>query len=472
MSANHPDNSKSSPAPGDEPLSWGWADLIDFEFFLEQDRGRPLAELDARDRDLVRRVDGEANEATPSGPTTDRRDVFRRWLGHRRGAWGEGNPLPGDMAMEAWRMGQRILVIAGGILGAGAAVQLLRYDGVQPVNVAAYLGWLVLAQILLVLLAAGLFLLRQAGSVTREGAWLTGAVRWAWAGLALRLNRHGLDRISGESRMRVQSFCRGLAGKRSLYGGALLWPLAGAWQRFGVAFNAAALVATLALILFSDRAFGWQSAMPISTEQVSGLVAGLAAPWSWAIPAAAGPTWDQIEGSRIVLKDGIKQLATAHLVSWWPFLSMALLIYGLVPRLVLWAGMSIQSARVLRQLPFHHAVCDRLFARLTAGTMDTSGVGDQPERCALPAEDIAVASGDGVRSWAPVARGMAVVMVNDAMMGPLDTGALKRRIEARLGWGVASVVTWPWDDGERSRILGELGDVRWEDGRAKLVLLE
>jgi hypothetical protein len=72
----------------------------------------------------------------------------------------------------------------------------------------------------------------------------------------------------------------------------------------------------------------------------------------------------QIEGSRMVLKDGIYHLATQDLVSWWPFLCFTVLFYGLLPRAILLITGLMAQLRSLRNLDFSHSACDKLMHRL------------------------------------------------------------------------------------------------------------
>jgi hypothetical protein len=114
------------------------------------------------------------------------------------------------------------------------------------------------------------------------------------------------------------------------------WPLFVQAQLFGIAFNVGLLLVTLFKITTVDLAFGWQTTLQLGAEGLNSVVQLLALPWSWLMPGElASPTLAQIEGSRIILKEGIYHLATENLTSWWPFLLLSLLCYGLLPRLIL-----------------------------------------------------------------------------------------------------------------------------------------
>ena len=107
-------------------------------------------------------------------------------------------------------------------------------------------------------------------------------------------------------------------------------------QACGIAFNLGLLAAMFLKIVTSDIAFGWQSTLQFSAQTLYTIVTTLALPWSWLFTEGSGyPSMAHIEGSRILLKEGIAHLATDSLVSWWPFLVLSLLVYGLGIRLLL-----------------------------------------------------------------------------------------------------------------------------------------
>ena len=135
------------------------------------------------------------------------------------------------------------------------------------------------------------------------------------------------------------------------YGLLLFWPLFSLSQRTLVGFNAGLLGASLFRVTTSDLAFGWQSTIQFSSAALHKMVKILALPWSWLFPEdLAYPSLAAIEGSRIILKDGIYHLATENLVSWWPFLLLCLLVYGLLFRVLLTVFASWCQHRALRNI--------------------------------------------------------------------------------------------------------------------------
>jgi hypothetical protein len=115
----------------------------------------------------------------------------------------------------------------------------------------------------------------------------------------------------------------------------LFWPVFIVLSLGALGLSTGALGGTFFRIMVTDLAFGWQSTLLTSGETVHRLVTWMALPWSWVMPDIFVPTLVQIEGSRIILKEGIVGLASEHLAAWWPFLCMGMLVYALIPRIVL-----------------------------------------------------------------------------------------------------------------------------------------
>ena len=119
-----------------------FSELVDLECLL-------LADRDADPSDLLRR-DGELGERIGAGrETSDRHELFRRWIRARHGSTA---PSPGQCVSAYYRL---IGWIAGAVAlfaGGGTAATLLRYDGSDPVNILGYLVVFVGLQLSLVAL--------------------------------------------------------------------------------------------------------------------------------------------------------------------------------------------------------------------------------------------------------------------------------------------------------------------------------
>jgi len=106
------------------------------------------------------------------------------------------------------------------------------------------------------------------------------------------------------------------------------------WMAF--AFSAGALLSTLTLVVFTDLAFGWSTTLDLGAESVHRITSTASLPWS-GIWADAVPSLDLVERTRHFRVAGPD--AHVHFIdpilfgAWWPFLVMATLTYGALPRL-------------------------------------------------------------------------------------------------------------------------------------------
>jgi len=443
---------------------------MDLEFLLESDRALPGRELDERDQALFRDHIAPQAGGAERPLLANRSWVLRQWVEARR--HGQEASLPGPMLAHAWRLltkfGSVLLLCAG----AGAAAQLLHYDGRQPVNVAAYFAWFVILQVALVLVALGVFWLRRTSFLAAERSLLTGLMGWAWTSLTRWLNRHLLERAPGERRQQLRAFFGTASSRSRPYRLLPVWPLAGLLQWLGICFNVGVLVTTLALVMFSDRAFGWQSAVDVTPEQVHAAIRALALPWSWLFPEGQGaPTLEQVEGSRIILKDGIRRLATANLAAWWPFLCLAVLTYGLVPRVLLLLLCRLQEGRALRRLSFRHVACDRLFERLTAPSVSSQGEGRERERQRLPNEPFQPGA-PLPESTRTAPENGALLLLDPDLHANLDEATLRRALEDRFRLRIVACHPVGLNATELGPVLPELREWPWPQGEATLVVVQ
>ncbi len=149
------------------------------------------------------------------------------------------------------------------------------------------------------------------------------------------------------------------------------WPFFLLSSFFSAAFSAGALGGTLFRVAVSDMAFGWQSTLVTASGRIHGALSIISLPWSWFVPKSlAHPSLEQIEGSRILLKEGIATLATEDLVSWWPFLCLGIFFYAVLPRLVLMLLGFLAQRRAVGQFDFERPRFKKLLVRMQSPIMD------------------------------------------------------------------------------------------------------
>jgi hypothetical protein len=324
-------------------------DIIDLDFLLGLDDDPEKIDTNAiasRDRDIFRQI--------KDGDRLDDAGLIAGWLEYRRllffqktGNGGPGAKLPGTLFDSFYAWIARGLFACGLAAGGMGAYSFLAYHGSRPVNVTLFVVVFILFPALLCLAAALI-----GGHQFRSGPGGS-----SWSGALHRLSmRLFIDRFMG----RMQKWAAPVqkhfpqfstdAGEllhldtRS-FRSILFWPVFIVLSLGALGFSTGALGGTFFRIMVTDLAFGWQSTLLTSGESVHRLVNWMAFPWSWAMPDLFVPTLEQIEGSRIVLKEGLAGLTSEHLAAWWPFLCMGLLVYAIIPRIVI-VGLA-HAARML-----------------------------------------------------------------------------------------------------------------------------
>ena len=352
---------------------WAIADLLDLEYFLVQDAEVDDAILTRRDREIYRT---RLAEAAPGS----RRELLRHWLDLRREAarTDQAAPLPGEWMPSVLRTFSLLLFIAGVLIGGGLAWGVLSYSGDQPINLFAALGLLVALPFFFSLLSAVLPAWRLAmrgNPAGLFGGWLTGALLTRFSRLAYALLS---DRDAGGVRLALAQGWGILRGRSALYSGIMGWLAFGLVQFAALGFSLAVLLTVLLRGMIADLAFSWQTTTRLSAEQVHGFVEGISRPWAaLAEPPLSHPTFEQVAGSRVFLKEGLQHLSSADLQSWWYFLLWAILVYTVLPRLLLLGAALLGGRRARRRLTFHDARCEALIRRMQQPQIQID-IDDQP----------------------------------------------------------------------------------------------
>ncbi|MBF0225117.1 MAG: DUF2868 domain-containing protein [Desulfobacterales bacterium] len=334
-------------------------DIIDIEYFFYSDKNLDESELDERDRKYF------FNEISPVIKTKDRKSIIKKWLEIRRNAESakSDSVLPGTAYHEIYNFIFYFLIFLGIFLGSGSAFSFLIYKGSEPLNVASFFGIFVLTQILMIVILCLFLLIRKKNNLMSNFSIFFSLLNF----------------ISGKFPAKDRNSFHAAIGiikiQKNIYGQIFYWPFFIVLQIFGVCFNIGVLLAIFLRIIASDVAFGWQSTIQTGAQTVYIIVKIISAPWLWfCSPPIAHPTIEQIEGSRLILKEGIYHLSTSNLVSWWPFLCFSVLFYALIPRLLLFLTGFILNRRALKKLNFETPNYDKLMARLITPLINTQGL--------------------------------------------------------------------------------------------------
>ena len=417
----------------ERPVSspWTTSDLIDLDYFLS---------LEPEEQGLNGRVDAAAADRaiylsfTRHRPSTiNRHELMRYWLDEKRTAREKGRPLPGEIFHETLALMKSLAAVTALFFGLVLAWSVLSYSGATPINIFTCLWVLVMPQLaLLGLLGVSALMMSLKRKELFTNFYPLAVL--VFRRLVERIKTAGQSSLSGGSRLKLIALLDLADRRHTLYGPALFRSLFMLPQMFGVWFNIGLLGAIGLKLAITDLAFGWQSTLFQEAATVHRLLDVFSLPWSWAV-AAAHPSLAQIEGSRMILKDGMIHLATGDLVSWWPFLVYAVLCYGLAPRLLLlfWSGW--QRRRSLSAVSFSTGACDRLIQRMRSPRMRTAGLTEkegQPDPPPGPAPE----EGPPLTTTLDSTAG-AIVMVPAEIDHLFPDEALKSRLAEVLGLGLA-----------------------------------
>ncbi len=333
-------------------------DYLDLEWFLDQDRHADSSQTLERDRQL-----GLA--AASDGIPANR--FFSYWLAQRRA--GEKEVLPSALLRTVRTLTR--WAVAALCLGSGISMirALLLYSGVEPINISVFLLVAVVPQILLCVAALVVLGIKSRGD---------------WSGFSLLFSC--VRAWLGRGRSKAAGFMSIMLSGRGWAARMLAMDCLACMQLGGLCFALGCLTGFLLSVAVTDLAFGWQSTLQVGAQGMHALVSMLALPWSW-MPASWGgaPSLAQIEGSRIVLKEGISTLVNADLAAWWPFLGFCLLVYAVVPRCILLAF----ADRRLRNMErvFMHPDVRRIVDRMSVPRLD-SGMTKEAPPATLPLDEL------------------------------------------------------------------------------------
>lgn len=411
-------------------------DAIDVPLWLEADRATPYTERAHRDRAIAGQL--------ARGHRIAR--VRAWWKKAAEGAEGAGARLERLRTIVTV-----VMAAAGSITGVAVALAAFAYDGSQPVNVVRLLALLVGVQ--LVLLALTLLLLPgRVPGLRHVQDLLTTLNPGAWAVSVYRK----LASVSPESAGVFELHASRPAARRFAKWQLLYWS-----QTAAVMFNLAALVTAIMLVTFSDLAFGWSTTLNADAADVSRIVQAIAWPWAELAPLAV-PSTELVEQSQFFRLERASAAAGSPraLGAWWPFTLLALVTYGLVPRLVLLALAAVRLRAATGALLVDDPRVTALLDRMASPAIETAA----EEHEEAPPPDVGLATpGDrpltgtaraliwensllpeAARSYARRQLGLDVLDVAEAGAGQLtsDRAALERVAADRAQTLVVFTPAW------------------------------
>lgn len=300
-------------------LGWTVADVADFEYLLRSERAKGL-EAWERDRAIYRELLADS----PGGLEPEKRHLVRSWLEARRHL----NPvyLGGRDLVSGWKLLVSLafaLSFLVGVLHAGAVLVLFDQNGHVSVIKAALAT--VGVQLLVTALALLIWVLRKAlGKLFGEFrsvrvALLRALLPWSVRKKDQRPFSEYLDEVSEFEHV-----------YRPLVLGHVFIA-----AQFCVIAMSLGLLTSLQLYHYAseDVRFGWSATHNIESEELHQAVKAISAPW-WSFTAAGQPTLSEIEESRLSRDRSFHVVSKNASQAWASFLTMSILTYGVLMRLV------------------------------------------------------------------------------------------------------------------------------------------
>jgi hypothetical protein len=400
--------SRQPPSPGSL-----FEDAIDIPLWLEQDRDTDLRARLQRDRRLGL-------------------DIRARQPLRRVRAWWQrldvrDRPDAGHRLQRARILVGLTLASAGIVVGAGVTLAVFRYEGDYPVNVVAALALLAGLPFAMALLT----LLLLPGRVPGLRALQDAIAAINVGNLATSLFNRLARAVASDRRSDPTPFELGWPAARSGAAARFArWQLLYWSQWFGVCYSIGALSTAFLLVVFTDLAFGWSTTLDVEATRAQRIAEVIATPWAFWLPAAV-PDAALVADSRYFRLEGVPrtQIPAGRLTGWWPFVLMALIVYGLLPRVLLLALARWRLAAATRALLLDDTAVRALLDRMDTAVLESSANGGDDAPDASPA----VREGDGEVRIAERAR---VLVWNRA----LDDAELERWRARWLGRGARQVV--------------------------------
>ena len=302
--------------------SWNLEDLVDFEVAVVQSP--------SVDSEQGRRIREGLRDQTGT-EMLRRRWALKEWLiGKQRGSGAKVEAVTRFMGL--------FLFVGACLIGIGGIRGLVtEVSGQKALNI-----WLLLAGTLGVqwlLLIGGLvtFLLMR--------YWI-GGLGWFKDCLAMLVRRF-VGRISPEA-------WRALIQGKGKQPSAMVWRLTRLLQLGGVGFNVGLLIGMFGVLWFTDVRFYWESSLSrFGGESLGQVIRFLGAPWGGGLSDAQLVGLNDVSGS-----GGDREAFTF-------FFFKALLVWGFVPRVLLWVVAVLKERRALAKLDFQDLSHRKLWRELS-----------------------------------------------------------------------------------------------------------
>lgn len=402
-------------------VCWKVTDLLDLDYFLHLDSELSEADLSARDEQVaeqqLRPVLGGAAMVTDAAAEIRSCGIFL-WLRQRRDEEVKKNKRDSSiLPSELYAQVSRLVKWLGGMLmlslGAALIFSLLHREE-QYFNVLMFLAATLLPQIfLLILLLLGWLFRRFTGQVAATGGVAQALLRAAMFWVSGRVRKyHAGEQLHGQWQM--------LKGKTYL-----MAPVLAMSQTMAVFYNLGILAGFALCLLSMDVRFFWESTPGIAAvEGLEKIVEIISMPWATLL-ADGLPAYEGIRMTRITIEGAEKIFPASKVINsasvWVPFLAASVVFWGLLPRLILRAGIGVWNKRSLSSYAFIERRHRELWRRLTALKVEISNQGPDDDAVLLLWGGLTPDSGE-----------LRKVLLQQLRLNPLQTFAAGNETDSSL----------------------------------------
>jgi len=351
-------------------------DIIDLDYFISMDdaldSGEDIQSRAIKDRWIYHQCKEKAHTAEI---------LLFSWLVFRKAEFFQEMDktslplLPGRIFSSLYTWTIYAMIFSGGMTGISLVYSFLAYHGTRPINVAVFIALFIVFPVILILLTLILLLRRSIGAKNSKNrirnSMIHTLLSFFFFNVVLKILKKTNWSFFKKSLDTLEYTSSLIRIKNREYKSLLFWPFFILTSVFAFSFSLGALGGTFFRVVVSDMAFGWQSTLVTTSRQIHDLISMIALPWSWFIPdSIALPSLEQIDGSRIILKDGISVLATQDLISWWPFICLGILFYAVIPRAVFIVAGILAQRRALNRFNFDRPRFRQLIVRMQSPVLD------------------------------------------------------------------------------------------------------
>jgi len=351
-------------------------DIIDLDYFISMDDA-----LDSQEEIQTRAVKDRNIYNRCRNTVQNENALLLEWLVFRRQEFFEKSGkkeivlLPGTVFSILYSWISYSMALSGCVFGISLAYSFLAYHGNRPINVTVFIAFFIIFPVLLMFFPL-ILMVHKVLWRGKKANWfhksiLHTVILFLFLDVLPKLLKKAGGSVFKKNMDHLEYTASLIQMKGREYKDFFFWPVFILASVFAASFSAGALGGTFFRVVVSDMAFGWQSTLMASTARVYDLVSFIALPWSWFVPESlAHPGLEQIEGSRIILKDGLSVLATQDLVSWWPFICMGILFYAVIPRLMLIVAGVFAQKKVLQGVDFKRPRFRQLMVRMQSSVLN------------------------------------------------------------------------------------------------------